>query len=89
MEKQAARDLEDALKHPAVRRVLNAIIEDSGIFSRPVPADATTLAFYEGRRSVGVDLRAMLELHQPGAFAQLQQEALALRQRQRIEETEE
>lgn len=80
--KQVTRDLQQALGDPASRRVLMRIIDSAGVFQRSFAGnDALTTAHREGRRSVGLDLVEQIEAVVPGSFATLQQEALALRQR--------
>jgi len=76
--RQADNDMAAVLKAPAGRRVLMRVIDETGVFLRSFTGDSETF-FREGRRSVGLDLVETIERVQPGAFATLQQEALALR----------
>lgn len=76
--RQADNDLQAVLANPAGRRVLMRTIDGAGAFLRSFTGDSETF-FREGRRSVALDLIESIERVQPGAFATLQQEALALR----------
>lgn len=77
--RQADNDMKAVLATPAGRRVLMRTIDNAGVFLRSFTGDSETF-FREGRRSVGLDMIEAIENVQPGAFATLQQEALALRQ---------
>lgn len=77
-QRQADRDIEHVLHDPAGRRVLMRLIDSTGVFARSFTGNSETF-FREGRRSVGLDLVEHIEHVRPGAFAALQQEALALR----------
>lgn len=75
---QADNDLLKVLSEPAGRRQLMRMIDQTGVFARSFTGDTETF-YREGRRSVGLDLVEHIERVQPGAFAKLQAEALALR----------
>jgi hypothetical protein len=76
--RQADNDMKATLQSPAGRRVLMRLIDETGVFLRSFTGDTETF-FREGRRSVGLDLIGAIERVDAGAFATLQQEALALR----------
>lgn len=79
--KQIARDDKAMLSTLEGRRVLMRLIDSTGVFQRSyVSGDALGTSHREGRRSVGLELIDQIEAAEPGIFARMQQEALALRQ---------
>lgn len=79
--RQADQDLEKVLATPEGRRVLTRVIDNAGVFNRSFTGNSETF-FREGRRSVGLDLVEHITRLDAMAFAKMQAEMIALRQKQ-------
>lgn len=77
--RQRNADIAKCLDHGPTRRVLAQLIDGCGVFSYPVLGEGSE--YREGRRSVGLDIVAMLQAVEPMAFIALQKEIVAERQK--------
>lgn len=82
-ERLAQRRKRDALRvvlaTPEGRRVLWGLLEEARVFQLSfVPEQASTTAFHEGRRSLGLALLAEIQTIYPHAYTRMAQEAQSL-----------
>jgi hypothetical protein len=72
------KDADEALKHVLSdrtgRKFVFALLEGLGIHDPIFPSDALSMAYAEGRRSAGLELRARALRACPGSYAQMQNE---------------
>ena len=65
-EQREKADAQFILAHPETRRFLWRVIQSSGILSRTTDGSVDRhLAYDEGRRNLGLDILAMVEVGQP------------------------
>lgn len=69
-------DLQALLSTPVGRRVLWRLIERTGLFGSSFSESATTAAYSEGRRSVGIELMDWVQREAPNRWIEMVQEAL-------------
>lgn len=64
-------DLHEIMSTPAGRRLLYALIDRCGVFGSAFDKDTHTMAFLEGRRSVGIDFTQQLQEAVPEFYLQM------------------
>jgi hypothetical protein len=68
-------DLLGVMSTPGGRRLFFALIERSGVMGGAFDRDPGTMAFLEGRRSVGIELVQRLQMTTPKEYLRMMTEA--------------
>lgn len=75
--KRELNDISKVLDIVEGRRLIWRLLSETGVYRSSFTQDSLQTAFNEGRRDIGLVILTDMNLAKPGAFAQLQREAIS------------